>query len=87
MTPVGEEDMIRYDIVSFPAEPFVLFCISSDLFLFRALSDWFFVALHARGYRGHAGKGLIFEEGMAGVAFQPLLFMFLVIKRNRLISF
>jgi len=86
MTPMGEEDMIRLFVKAFPGNLLSFSPKLPDLFLFRTFCNGLFMTLHAGGYVRHSGKGLGFEIGVAGVTFQPLCQMFLMIEGDRLSS-
>jgi len=87
MPTVGKEDVIGFSVNPFPGNPLSFLGKLSDLFLFRALCDGFFVAFHADANIRHSGKVLGLEIGMAGVTFQPLFEVLLMIEGNRLSGF
>ncbi len=86
MAAMGEKDVIRFLVKSLPADLFASFFKLPDLFFFRTLSQWLLVAPEASLQGGHPGKSLVFIIGMAGVAFDPLLLVFLVAKGNGLLG-
>jgi hypothetical protein len=84
---MGKEDMVRLLVEPFPMDLFPFLIDLSDFFFFRVLGERIFVALQADSYFGHAGKGLVFEMGMTGDAFDALFLVFLMIEGKRLFSF
>jgi hypothetical protein len=86
MTTMGEENMIRLFVKAFPGNLLSSSPKLPDLFLLRTFCDRLFMTLQAGGDVRHSGEGLGFEIGVAGVTFQPLCQMFLMIERDRLSS-
>ena len=81
-----KEDVIGLPVNPFPGNLFSFRSKLSDLFLFWALSDRFLMALYTGGHCRHSRKGLGFEIGMAGIALQALVHVFLVVEGDRLLS-
>jgi len=87
MAPVGEEDMIGFFVNLLPGDFLPLFLKLPDLFLFRTFCNGLLMTLQTGGYVRHSGKSLGFEIGVAGVTFQPLFEMLLMVEGDRLSSF
>ncbi len=87
MTPVGEENMIRFSIDSFPRNFFSLFLKLPDLFFLWGLRNRFFMAFEAGIQVGQSGEGLGFIEMMTGIALQPLFQVLFMVERDGLLGF
>jgi len=86
MTTMGEEDMIRLMVKTFPGDLFPLLLELPDLFFFWVFCKRFLVAVDAGGQGGHPGKSLLLGIGMTGEAIHPLLQVLLMIKGDKLFS-
>ncbi len=80
MTPVGEEDIIRLCVNALPWNLLSFFRKLSNLFFFRTFCHGLFMTLHTDGDVRYSGEHLGLEIAVAGVAFQPLLEMLLVVE-------
>ncbi len=81
---MGKKDIIGLLEKPFPFELSSIFMILPDLFFVWMLGDVVLVAFHTDGYSWHAGEGLFFSKGMAGMAFNTLFVMFFMVEREGL---
>jgi hypothetical protein len=87
MAAVRIEDMIRLSIDPPPGDLFSCFCELPDLLLLRTFRHRFFVTFQANGGGGQTREALSLVVFVAGVTFEPLIDMLLVIERDRLSRF